>query len=116
MYLDSKIEFSPIKLALYGGSGRMGLQVQQRIKSDPKWDLKVVCNRHQAILNPLLDCAQTRPLSELASLLDECDILLDFSQASAFPFLLDQLQDKPAFPCVSGVTGLSEELLTRYYF
>ena len=103
-----------IKLALYGGSGRMGVQVQKVLKEQPQWDLKLLCNRNQAILNPNKDQPHIAPLSDLSSLLNECDLLLDFSNASAFSSLLDHLKDHPTLPCVSGVTGLDEVLLNRF--
>ena len=104
-----------IKLALYGGSGRMGQQVQKLIQDQSKWELKLLCNRSQVILNPNTDHTRVFPLSELSSLLHECDLLLDFSNAAAFSNLLDHLKDHPSLPCVSGVTGLDEALLDRFH-
>ena len=40
------IKTDPIQLALYGGSGRMGKYVQDLIKDQELWNLKIVCNRY----------------------------------------------------------------------
>ena len=104
----------PIKLALYGGSGRMGKQVQDLLHDQPQWELTLLCNRNEVLVYPNSKQPKGYPLSQLSTHLNQCDVLLDFSQASAFPTLLDHLKDHPLLPCVSGVTGLDQELLDRF--
>lgn len=95
----------------------MGKQVQEllTLPQHSDWFLKAVCSR-ESILSYSTESVHPKkyPLSTLTHVLKECDLLLDFSQADALPFLLDTLEDFPGLPVVSGVTGLDEQTLHRF--
>lgn len=94
-------ELSPIRVALIGSTGRMGREVISALDSHPK-----------LILGAALDRATIAEKSTAIALISSCDLIIDFSTASAQDLvteILGGLNSEAMIPIVTGVTGLSLE-------
>jgi 4-hydroxy-tetrahydrodipicolinate reductase len=96
----------PLKLTLFGANGRMGKELRALIKEDPGLAYACGIDRQETIEQDMPPQEEkTLPLSE--GLREPTDVVIDFSQPSAFMELLGALRSHP-LPLVSGTTGLLE--------
>ena len=89
------------KVALIGSTGRMGREVIAALDLHPHLTLGIAFGREHL-----------ESTSLAISLLENCDVIIDFSVVGAQTQLmkaLEQLNGKAAIPLVTGVTGLSKE-------
>lgn len=98
---------APLKLTLFGANGRMGKELRALIKEDS--GLAYVCGiDKQETVGQGRAPQEEKDLPLLEGLREPTDVVIDFSQPSAFMELLGVLKSRP-LPLVSGTTGLLEE-------
>ncbi len=96
----------PLKLTLFGANGRMGKELRALIEEDRRFAYACGIDR-QEIIEQGMSPRQERALSLSKGILEPTDVVIDFSQPSAFMELLGALRSRP-LPLVSGTTGLLE--------
>ena len=90
----------PSKIAVIGYQGRMGQATLEALVKHPKLTLGARVGR-QELQNP----------AQCASMLKNCDALIDFSNASAQVEIYTLLQEyEVRSPMITGVTGLGDEV------
>jgi 4-hydroxy-tetrahydrodipicolinate reductase len=95
---------SPIRIVIFGASGRMGKALIRLSKDDPRFHLvAAVTGRHSITVDA--DCS-VLTVSQLAQLPD-CDVLIDFSQPEAFDALIKVCQTRE-IALISGTTGIND--------
>jgi 4-hydroxy-tetrahydrodipicolinate reductase len=95
---------SPIRIAIFGASGRMGKALVRLCKNDVRLHLVVaITGRH--VLPVDADCV-VLSVSQLEQLPD-CDVLIDFSQPEVFDKVINVCLTRE-ITLISGTTGISD--------
>lgn len=91
-----------LRVGLVGFSGRMGQLIATQIKNENDLTLSCVFSRNPSAIEGI------EATSDWEVFLNQCDCLIDFSNASLTPSLLQALIQNPK-PSVIGTTGLESE-------
>lgn len=91
-----------LRVGLVGFSGRMGQLIATQLKNENDLTLSCVFSRNPSAIEGI------EATSDLEVFLNQCDCLIDFSNASLTPSLLQALLQNPK-PSVIGTTGLENE-------
>lgn len=91
-----------LRVGLVGFSGRMGQLIATQLKNENDLTLSCVFSRNPLAIEGI------EATSDWEVFLNQCDCLIDFSNASLTPSLLQALLQNPK-PSVIGTTGLESE-------
>lgn len=95
-----------LNIGVYGGSGRVGSLLIKNLENDK--EAKVSCVH--VLKGIKFDLANTIVTNDITTLLQNCDVVIDFTLPEGTEALLEKALQNPK-PIVSGTTGLSDHQL-----